>query len=378
MLTAFVGTYAPNGGGIHAFALADDGPPPLADTVLVPAVDSPTWLTIDATGTRLYAVHELHRAAGSGHGQISTFEIGAGGTLRRLGSVGSGGRRPVHLSLHPGGRHAFVAHYDSGDISVLAVEADGRLGALLDRRANAEAFAPGTAEPGPARAALAPRGSFAASGHDASHAHMALPDPSGDFVLATDLGLDAVIVWRFDAVRGRLERPHVLHTSAGGGPRHLVFHPQDAAQVYLLNEEASTLAWLQLDRDRGELLPRGEISTLPPGFAGTSYASDLVCAADGRHLYALNRLHDSIAHVTLDVGGPARLQDVHWCRGSYPRTLQRVPGGGLVVCNERSDHLAWFDLGADGVPRFSGRYTGIGGPAAVVFGGQRPGTPSDA
>jgi 6-phosphogluconolactonase len=365
MLNAYVGTYAPNGGGIHAFALEGaGGAPPLTAEPWVADGHSPSWLTVNAAGTRLHAVHELFRAPGSGEGRISSFGLGADGRPRCLGCVPSGGRRPVHLALHPGGRHAFVAHYDSADIAVLAVDEDGRLGTLLDRRAHLEAFEHG-AEPGPARAARAPRGSFANSGHDAPHAHMALPDPSGRWLLSTDVGLDAVIVWRFDATRGRLESPRVARTSPGAGPRHLVFHPHDATRVYLLHEESSTLAWLRLDG--GALHAEGETSCLPEAYAGTAYASDLVCSEDGRHLYALNRLHDSIAHFTLAPDGTPRLAGTEWCRGSYPRTLQRVPGGGLVVCNERSDHLAWFETGADGAPRFAGRYTGAGAPASIVF-----------
>nr|WP_246312157.1 lactonase family protein [Aquabacterium terrae] len=364
-MTAYVGTYAPNGGGIHAFGFEPGAPPPpLAGEARVADGDSPSWLTANAAGTRLYAVHELHRAPGSGEGRISSYEIGAGGRLRRLGCTSSGGVRPVHLSLHPGGRHAFVAHYDSGDVAVLGVDGDGCIGPLLERRALAEACG-NDARPGPAQAARAPRGSFACSGHDAPHAHIAVPDPSGRFLLCTDLGLDVLVAWRFDAGRGRLEAPRAVRTSSGAGPRHLVFHPHDPTRLYLLNEEASTLAWLRFDG--GELQALGEASCLPAAYAGTAYASDLCCSADGRHLYALNRLHDSIAHFTLAPDGTPQLQGTEWCRGSYPRTLRRVPGGGLVVCNERSDHLAWFQIGGDGTPRFAGHYTGVGGAASVVF-----------
>jgi len=211
----------------------------------------------------------------------------------------------------------------------------------------------------------APQGSFAGSGHDAAHAHCALPDPSGHHVLCTDLGLDLLVAWRFDAARGRLEAPQAVAMTPGAGPRHIVFHPHLHTRLYLLNEEASTLAWLRLHDGRLERL--GETSTLGPGYVGTSYASDLCVSADGRHLYALNRLLDSIAHFALAADGTPRLQGIEWCRGSYPRTLRLVPGGGLVVCNERSDHLAWFRIAADGAPRFSGRCTGVGGAASIVF-----------
>lgn len=364
MLTAYIGSYSPNGGGIHGFVFEPGAPPALAGKPWVAEGDSPSWLVIDASGARLYAVHELHRAPGSGQGRISSHAIEPGGRLRPLGSTLTGGARPVHLSLHPDGRHAFVAHHDSADVSVLAIDADGRIGALLDRRAPAEACGPAP-RPGPPRAKRAPRGSFACSGHDAPHAHAAVPDPRGDYLLCADLGLDRLVAWRFDARHGRLEAPRVMSTSPGAGPRHLVFHPLEPTLLYLLNEEASTLAWVRFED--GAFRPLGETSCLPAGFAGTAYASDLCCSADGRHLYTLNRLHDSIAHFAVGPDGTPRLQGTEWCRGSYPRALRLVPGGGLVVCNERSDHLAWFDVLADGAPRFTGRWTGAGGAASVVF-----------
>ncbi|HSW06538.1 lactonase family protein, partial [Aquabacterium sp.] len=222
-LHAYVGTYAPRGGGLHALTLAAV-PPALAGLPRVADEHSPTWLCVDAARQRLHAVHELYRRPSDGHGRLSSFEILPDGGLRLLGSVDSGGCRPVHLSLHPGGRHAFVAHHDSASVAVLAVEPDGRLGAVLDVRHSAEAFAAGEAALGPAQAERAPPGSFACSGHDAPHAHMALPDPRGDIVLSTDLGLDALIAWRFDAVSGRLLSPRRVQLSPGAGPRHLVFH----------------------------------------------------------------------------------------------------------------------------------------------------------
>ncbi|WP_284615533.1 lactonase family protein [Aquabacterium humicola] len=369
MLTAYIGSYAPNGGGIHGVHIEAGSPPLLAGEAWIADGDSPSWLTVNAAGTHLYAVHELHRAPGNaegrGEGRLSSYDLSSG-RPRLLGRTGSGGVRPVHLGLHPEGRHAFVAHYDSGDVCVLAIDDDGCLGPVLDRRALADACGP-QARPGAAQAEQAPPGSFACSGHEASHAHMALPAPGGRFVLCTDLGLDRLVVFRFDAGRGRLLEPRVMPTSPGAGPRHLVFHPQNPSRVYLLSEEASTLAWLRFDD--GALQPLGETSSLPAGFAGTAYASDLRCSPDGHHLYALNRLHDSIAHFSLAPDGTPTLRDTHWCRGSYPRTLALLPGGrGLVVCNQRSDHLAWFALDGDGVPRFTGRWTGVGGAASVVFG----------
>jgi len=268
------------------------------------------------------------------------------------------------MSLHPGGRHAFVAHYGSAEVTAMSLAVDGRVGEVLCTRQAAETGA----ALGPARASQGPAGSYANSGHDAPHAHMAQCDPSGRFVLVTDLGLDCIVAWRFDAASGGLSAPLRWQASPGAGPRHLVFHPKDAGHCYVLNEESSTLSWLAFDAGTGALTTRSELSSLPSGYQGTSYASDLRISADGRHLYALNRLHDSIAIFTIDAGGAPRWRGEVWAQGSYPRSCTIDPSGRwLHVCNQRSDQVTSFGIAADGNLQFSGQYVGVGNPTALVF-----------
>ncbi|MCX2862900.1 lactonase family protein [Paucibacter sp. PLA-PC-4] len=358
-LTVYIGGYAPKSRGIHRFGLDPvSGALTLQD--LTPNEQSPSWLALDAGRRLLYSANE-------GAASVGSYALAANGALRPLGSTESGGAGPVHLSLHPAGRHLFVANYGGATVAVLPLLDDGRPGAILDVRPTA--FAPAL-RPGPQRAARAPEGSFAISGHDAAHAHMVASDPSGRFVIACDLGLDLLIVWRFDAATGRLSSPQATPVSPGAGPRHFVFHPQRPELVYVLNEEASTLSWLRLDAVAGGLVPLGEVSALPAGFMGTSFASGLLVSPDARQIYSLNRLHDSIAIFDLLADGAPRLRGLEWTRGSYPRSAALDPGGRwLLVCNQNSDHVAVFARSrADGGLRFAEQYAAVGSPAAAVFG----------
>lgn len=336
---AFVGGYAPNAAGIQT--LAQQGAR-LRSLHQSANPHNPSWLVVAPSGRYLYAVNEHEDFQGRRSGSVSSYAIADGGALRLLSTVPSGGAGPVHLSLHPGGRHAFVAHYGSGHVALLPVLEDGALGA-------------------PAQVLPPPAGR-------APHAHMALPDASGRFLLATDLGLDLITVWRFDAQRGRLAEAHTQVLPAGSGPRHLAFHPRLPRQLYLLSEQASSLAWFDFDPASGRLAERARLSSLPAGFAGTSYASDLRFSRDGRHLYALNRLHDSIAIYAIGADGRPRWQGQEWTRGSYPRSCALDPAGEhLYVCNQRSDHITVFRIGADGALSFSGDYLAAGSPAVIAF-----------
>lgn len=331
---AFIGGYAPESAGIQS----------LSGQLLAANPHNPSWLQLAPGGRHLYAVNE--QAAGS----VSSYAVGPDGqTLSLLATVPSGGAGPVHLSLHPDGRHAFVAHYGSGHLAVLPVAEDGRLLA-------------------PSQIVPAAASSSAASPGRAAHAHMALADAGGRFVLATDLGLDQLTVWRFDASRGRLSEPQIQPLAAGSGPRHLAFHPRLPQQLYLLNEQASTLVWFGFEPASGRLQQRAVLSCLPAGFSGRSYASDLRFSRDGRHLYTLNRLHDAITIFAIGEDGQPRWQGEEWTRGSYPRSCALDPSGEhLYVCNQRSHQLTVFRLAADGGLQFTGRYLPAGSPAVIAF-----------
>lgn len=363
---AYIGSYAPNGLGLYHFAQdpVGGGLQPLGVSA---GPRNPSWLCANGAGTRLYVANE-HEDAEGGSGEISAYAREPGsGALTLINSQPSGGGRPVHISLSADERHLFVANYGGGSVGVLALAADGGLGSLLSLSRHAELF--GDVQLGPQPAALACPGSFAISDHDGPHAHMAQLDPTGRHLLVSDLGLDLIISWRFDARSGGLSAPQALAASPGAGPRHFVFHPQRAdASCYVLNEEASTLAWLHFDGATGRLTPRAEVSCLPAGFQGTSFASDLRCSADGRFLYCLNRLHDSVAIFALAADGAPRLLTHEWTRGSYPRSFALDPSGRyMYVCNQRSDHVAIFSVGTDGGLSFSGQYVAVGSPVAICL-----------
>jgi 6-phosphogluconolactonase (cycloisomerase 2 family) len=118
---------------------------------------------------------------------------------------------------------------------------------------------------GPTKAASAPPGSFAFSGHDRTHAHMVQADPAGRFVLHADLGLDRIFVWKFDAKKGTLNpnNPAAVALPAGDGPRHFHFHP-NGRWLYSVQEEGSTVVRFDYAPATGRLAPRQTLSTLPP------------------------------------------------------------------------------------------------------------------
>jgi 6-phosphogluconolactonase (cycloisomerase 2 family) len=352
-----------NGRGIHLFRVHR------ATGALTPAgvremATSPSCLALNRAGTRLYSANETDRVGETKEGTVSAFAIDrADGTLAALNTVRSGGAGPTHVSVHPSGRFVLVANYFGGSVAVLPVLPDGRLGAATDIKVD-------NGKLGPTRATNAPPGSFAFSGHDRTHAHMIQADPSGRFVLHVDLGLDKIFTWKFDEQKGVLT-PAALPAVAlppGDGPRHFHFHP-NGRWLYSIQEEGSTVVRFDYEAATGRLTARQTVSSLPPGFAGSNFCSEILVSADGKFVYAGNRLHDSIGIFSVGPRGTLTYLGDEWARGNYPRSFGFDPTGRfLYCCNQRSDNLAVFRVDRKtGGLQFTGHHTAVGNPSMVVF-----------
>jgi 6-phosphogluconolactonase (cycloisomerase 2 family) len=364
-MRAYVGTYTGkdgNGEGIYVFDYeAASGM--LLNKRLAARSASPSWIALHPSRKFLYAVNEVADFAG-GSGSVSAFAIEPGGELRELNKVSSEGAGPAHLSLDATGKFALVANYGGGSISVLPIDESGRLGKAVDVQRHEDGV-------GAARATNAPAGSFAISGHDAPHAHMIATSPDNRFVLATNLGQDRIYIYGFDAASGKLSKsahePFATLPS-GDGPRHFAFHPS-GKWLYSLQEEASTVAAFRWDAERGQLHEEQTVSALPPGFAGTSFASESLVSPDGKTLYAANRLHDAIAVFSIDERGRLSWQGETATGGDYPVQCRIDPAGRFFfACNRKSDAITSFRIElATGSLTPTGQYIGVGSPASITF-----------
>jgi 6-phosphogluconolactonase len=365
---AYVGTDtkpvdgAANGKGIYLFEMN-----PLTGGLslikLAAETVSPSWLALAPSGNFLYAINEVSDYLGN-QGSVSAFAVDRkSGSLKPLNVVGSGGAGPAHMSVDASGEYVFVANYFGGNIAVISIRPDGSLGdstfAHLDK-----------GQVGNLHASGAPPGSFAISGHDTPHAHMIQPDPGNRFVLQTDLGQDRIYVYKFDRDRGKLTPAATPYVSlpSGDGPRHFAFHP-NGHWMYSIQEEASTIVYFRYVSPTGSLLPQQTISTLPSGFKGTNFCSEIVISPDGKSLYAANRLHNSIAVFKIGVDGRLSLLGEALTQGDYPNHISLDPTGRfLYVCNQRSDQITSFRRNeSTGMLAFTGQYTPLGTPMCLTF-----------
>lgn len=352
-----------NGKGIHLFQInRDTGAATPAG--IYELGTSPSCLAVNASGTRLYSANETDRFEGRKEGSVSAFSVNRkNGQLTLLNTVSSGGDGPTYVSIHPSGRFLLVANYFGGSISVLPILADGQLGSATDVKVD-------EGEIGPTRAVNAPPGSYAFSGHDRTHAHMIQSDPAGRYVLHVDLGLDKIFIWKFDAQTGKLtpNTPPAVSLPPGDGPRHFHFHP-NGRWFYSIQEEGSTVVLFDYDAQSGKLAARQTVSSLPPGYAGSNFCSEILVSADGKFVYAGNRLHDSIGIFAVGPTGELTFVADEWTRGNYPRSFSFSPDGQYLYCgNQRADHVTVFQVNREtGGLKFTGHYIPVGNPSHTVF-----------
>lgn len=375
---AYVGTYsstlpiirpgqvdqpAGNGRGIHIFEVTPQSGA-LAPVGVHEQLTSPSGLALHASGKYLYSANETELLKENDAGTISAFAIDqATGQLTLLNTESSRGAGPTHLSIHPSGRFVFAANYFGGSVVVLPILADGKLGPATDFKQDAGTI-------GPKKATNAPKGSFAISGHDFPHAHMIESDPGGKYVISSDLGLDQLLVWKFDDHAGTLtpNNPPAVSLPPGDGPRHFAFHP-NGRWFYSLQEEGSNIVLFDYDAEHGRLAARQTVSSLPPGVVGSNFCSEIALSHDGRFVYAANRLHDGIACFAVAKDGTLTFVSEEWTRGDYPRSFNFDPAGEfLYSCNQRADTITTFRVNRkSGGLSFTGQFTTVGNPSSILF-----------
>jgi 6-phosphogluconolactonase len=206
---------------------------------------------------------------------------------------------------------------------------------------------------------------------EAAHAHGISLDAANRFVFVPDLGLDRVMIYRWDETGGRLTAndPAFVATARGAGPRHFAFHPSGRF-AYVINELNSTLTAYSYDADHGALHPLQNISTLPVRFHGSNTCAEVQVHPSGKFVYGSNRGHDSIAIFAVDgQTGKLRFVGHESTRGKEPRNFAIDPSGRyLLAANQNSDSVVVFriDVGT-GKLHATGSTVHVAAPVCVTM-----------
>jgi len=289
----------------------------LTKPVLAAEANGPSFFTLAADGKHLYACLENAN-------KVAAYAIdGATGALKQLNVVDSGGSGPCHISLDKTGKFALVANYNSGQVTVLAIQADGSLGAQTGADKHEGTGPDKDRQEGP-------------------HAHSIILDPTNKFALSADLGNDKIYVYKFDAATGKISAntPAFGMVKPGAGPRHLLFSPNGKV-LYCITEMGATVTAFNWDGATGTMNEFQTISTLPADFKAFNKDAEIMLSSDGKFLYASARGHDAIAVFAVDAktGGLSLVQDAP-AGGKTPRYYSFDPTGKWIICGHQDSNTA--------------------------------------
>jgi len=348
----YVGTYTgPESKGIYAYRF-DAKTGEITPLGLAGEAKNPSFLAIHPNRKFLYAVGES-ADGGAWGGSVSAFALDrATGKLTFLNSASSGGKGPCHLVVDKTGRNLVVANYGSGASAVVPIKADGRLGEPSSTIQHSGSSVDRARQQGP-------------------HAHSANLSPDNRFAFVADLGLDKVLVYKFDAAKGTItpNTPPFATVAPGSGPRHFAFHPSGKF-AYVINEMGSTMTAFAYDAAGGVLTSLQTISTLPEGFSGKSYCAEVVAHPSGKFLYGSNRGHNSISVFAIDpVKGTLTTVEQTLTGGKWPRNFNIDPTGAyLFAANEQSNDIFLFRIDpATGRLKPTGKRLEVGKPVCIKF-----------
>lgn len=354
----FIGTYTDHKSkGIYRFEL-DTATGKLTGGELAAEAVNPSFLAVHPTHHFLYAVSEVDEFNGKRSGAVTGFTLDpADGKLGKLNSQPSGGDGPCHLVVDRAGRHVLVANYAGGNGSVLPIGDDGRLG-----RATSFVQHKGS--------------SVNKERQEAAHAHSINLDPAGRVAVIADLGMDKVMVYRYDADKGTLTSadPPSVDTAPGAGPRHFAFHPSKPF-AYVINELDCTVLPLAFDAAGASFKPLQAVNTLPVPLKPEYTCAEVQVHPSGRFVYGSVRGQNSIAVFTVDQKTGALTPAGRASQNiKTPRNFGIDPTGHfLIVANQDGDSLVVFRIDQKtGALEPTGQVVEVATPVCVKFVPQTP------
>jgi len=351
----YVGTYTEEGSkskGIYAYRY-DAKTAQITPLGLAAETTNPSWVTLHPNGRFLYAVNEVGNYKGPNSGGISSFSVDrATGKLTFLNELPTRGADPCYVTVDRTGKYVLVANYAGGSVSVFPILKDGSLG-------EASAFVQHTGHgPNPQR-------------QEGPHAHSIDLSPDNRFAMVDDLGLDELLVYKFDSAKGTItpNAPPFAKVDPGAGPRHFALDPTGKF-AYVIDEMHSTVSVFSNDANAGAFHPLQTISALPKGFTGENDDAEIHVHPSGKFLYASNRGHDSITVFAIDAS-KGTLTPVEYTptQGKIPRSFEIDPTGELLfAANQKSDNIVIFRIDAKtGRLTPTGQVLEVASPVCVKF-----------
>ncbi|MEO7976344.1 lactonase family protein [Flavobacterium sp.] len=308
-------------------------------------VVSPSYLSVSADNKFIYAVNENGTQS-----TVSAFSYDSkSGKVKLINKNAALGADPCHLINDS--KNVIAANYSGGSIAVFKKNADGSIteGQQLIQH---EGKGPNQAR------------------QEKPHVHMLAFSPDKKFVLANDLGLDKVFIYKYNpgAAHEILTLKGSVDVKKGSGPRHFTFS-KDGKFVYLIQELDGTLTTFSFDKN-GSLKLVKETSILAKGFTGGTGAAAIKISPDGKFLYVTDRVDaNNITVYKILKNGSLELVEQISTLGKGPRDFAIDPTGNyLLVGHQHTNEIIIFKRDkATGELKTTGKKIELCSPVGLVF-----------
>ncbi len=354
----YVGTYTTKteSKGIYSFQF-DAATGKMTAPALAAESPDPSFVAVHPDGKHLYAVNEAGK-----NSMVSAFALdAASGKLTLLNRLPALGEDPCYISFDRSGKFVLIANYRSGNVAVFPILPDGKLGEHTAVVQDSGALGPNKER------------------QEAPHAHWIEPSAHNRFVYVADLGLDRVLIYKFDAAKGALTPgansssanpgdPFSATLNPGAGPRHAAFS-RDGNFMYVLGELQSNVTVFKNDA-RETFGQVQQISALPAGFSGRNDAAEIAIHPNGKFLYTSNRGHESIAVFAIEPKtGALTLLAIVPTGGKEPRHFAMDPTGHYLLAeNQFSENIVEFRIDlTTGKLTATGEVLRVPSPVCVAF-----------
>jgi 6-phosphogluconolactonase len=352
--TFFIGGYGP---GVYSSSLDKDGK--MTEPKLLAEQGLPAFFAFHPKLDVLYVVTESSRNDPKFPSMVVSYGVKKSGadaqpTLTRINSQKIDGDASCHVSVDATGKFLAVANYTSGSVSLFRLADDGSVKELATQIQHAGPIGPNQGR------------------QKEAHAHCVVWDPSNQYLLSADLGLDQVFVYKLDRDKGTLTASKYpsLKMAPGSGPRHMSFHP-NGKWAYVINELNLTMTAVQWDSSEGRLTELQSISTVPADAKNDGFSTaEVLVHPNGRFVYGSNRGHHTIAGFQIDEKSGKLVSIGHTpTQGKTPRNFRLTPKGDFLLAENQDSNTIfsfWIDME-------SGKLTATGNsisapmPACIKF-----------
>ncbi|WP_018616837.1 lactonase family protein [Segetibacter koreensis] len=320
----FIGTYTNKGSkGIYVYRFnAATGTAEWVSNT--DSSQSPSYLAVAPNEKYVYAVNETH---GENGGKVSAYTFDkASGKLTFVNQQSTGGDDPCYVTVGKNNKWVIVGNYSGGSAAAFAANTDGSLQ--------------------PYSQLLQDSGSSAnTTRQEKAHLHSTVFSPNQDYLFTPDLGIDKVKIYKFNPDSQQPltpATPPYVSVSAGNGPRHFTFHPNQKF-AYLIQELSGTVGVFKYNNGKLTLLE--DVPTHPAGYKGDIGSADIHVSPDGKFLYASNRGDEN--NITIfsinPQTGRLKLKGYQSTLGKTPRNFIIDPTGNyLLVANQDTDNVVIF------------------------------------